>query len=226
MITFHQVTKIYPPDTYALKNVNLHIEDGEFVSIVGKSGAGKTTLTRLLIAEEKPSEGRIVIGGWDITSAKYGEVPLLRRQIGIIFQDFKLLPQKTVFENVAFAMEVCGAPAQTIEEVVSKVLKIVGLENRADRFPQCLSGGEQQRAVIARSLAQRPKILIADEPTGNLDRVNTLEIINLLKKVNDLGTTVILVTHNQEMVNLIKRRVVTLDSGLIVGDREKSDYKL
>lgn len=226
MITFHKVTKFYPPSTYALRDISLHIEEGEFVSIVGKSGAGKTTLAKLLIAEEKPTEGKVIVGDWDITKIKHREVPLLRRQIGIIFQDFKLLPHKTVFENVAFSMEVCGISSGAIRDVVGKILKIVGLQDRADRFPGYLSGGEQQRVVIARSLAQRPRILIADEPTGNLDAVNTKEIINLLKKINELGTTVLLVTHNQEMVNSFKKRVITLDSGMVVGDKENSRYKL
>jgi cell division transport system ATP-binding protein len=226
MITFHQVTKFYPPDTCALKDIELHIDEGEFVSIVGKSGAGKTTLTKLLIAEERPTEGRIVVGDWDITDVRHGEVPLLRRQIGTVFQDFKLLPQKTVFENVAFSMEVCGTPSSVIRDTVGKVLEIVGLDGKGGKFPGSLSGGERQRTAIARSLAQQPKILIADEPTGNLDAVNSREIIGLLKKVNELGTTILLVTHNQEMVNMLKERVITLDSGMIVGDKEKSGYAL
>lgn len=226
MITFKNVTKIYPPDTYALKNVSLHIESGEFVSIVGQSGSGKTTLIRLSIAEEKPTRGRVVIGDWDITSIKPREVPVLRRQIGVVFQDFKLLPRKTVFENVAFGMEVAGINQQRIKEVVPQVLKIVGLDNKQQRFPRQLSGGEQQRSVIARALVHRPKILVADEPTGNLDSINSQEIINLLRKINEFGTTVVLVTHNREIVNSLRKRVITIDQGMIISDQKSGKYIL
>ncbi len=226
MITLKNVSKIYEPDTYALKNVSLHIEAGEFVSVVGQSGTGKTTLIRLIIAEERPTKGRVIIGDWDITNIKQREIPILRRQIGVVFQDFKLLPRKTIFENVAFGLEVAGVNLKRIQQVVPQVLKIVGLENKKDRFPKQLSGGEQQRAVIARALVHRPKILVADEPTGNLDSINTQEIINLLRKINEFGTTVVLVTHNREIVNSLRRRVITLDHGMIISDQSSGKYIL
>jgi cell division transport system ATP-binding protein len=225
-IEFRNVSKFYPGKTIALYNVTLNIDKGEFVSIVGQSGTGKTTLVKLLTAEEKPSEGRILLGGWDITTAKFREIPLIRRQIGVVFQDFKLLPQKTVFENVAFALEVAGVDNKKIAELVPQLLKIVGLEHKFDRFPKQLSGGEQQRVVIARALAHRPDILVADEPTGNLDSINTKEIIELLKKINEFGTTVILVTHNREVVNNLKRRVIVLDGGKIISDQARGRYVL
>jgi cell division transport system ATP-binding protein len=224
MILFKNVTKIYSSNSTALKNINLHIEPGEFVSIVGQSGAGKTTLIKLLIAEEKATEGEIIIGGWNITNIFEQEIPTLRRQIGVVFQDFKLLPKKTVFENVAFALEVIGASSQKIKKIIPQVLKIVGLEEKANYFPEYLSGGEKQRVVIARSLSHRPKLLIADEPTGNLDSINVQEIINLLLKINQFKTTVVLVTHNREIVNTLKKRVITLDRGIIVGDQSKGRY--
>lgn len=226
MIRFKNITKIYPPDVYAVRDVNLHIRPKEMVSIVGKSGAGKSTLVRMLIAEEKPSRGRIIVGGWDITDIKQNEVPVLRRQIGVVFQDFKLLERKTVFENVAFALEVCGAPFSRIKSIVPKVLKIVGLEDKENRFPKELSGGEQQRVAIARSLCHRPKVLIADEPTGNLDSINARGIINLLKKINEFGTTVLLVTHNREVVNYLKKRVISMDEGRIITDQERGKYMI
>ncbi len=226
MIRLKNVSKIYPPDTYALKNVNLHIKPGEFVSIVGQSGTGKTTLVKMIIAEERPSKGRVIIGDWDITDIKAREIPILRRQIGVIFQDFKLLPRKTVFENVSFGLEVAGAKAKRINEIVPQVLKIVGLDNKRDRFPQQISGGEQQRTAIARALVHRPKILVADEPTGNLDSINSQEIINLLKKINEFGTTVVLVTHNREIVNSLRKRVITVDQGSIISDQQSGKYIL
>lgn len=226
LIEFRNISKHYPGHSVALQGVTLSISDGEFVSLVGQSGTGKTTLVKLLIAEEKPTEGRIIVGGWDITTLKNREVPLLRRQIGVVFQDFKLLPRKTVLENVAFALEVAGANRERIESLVPQLLKIVGLEHKAGRFPSELSGGEQQRVVIARALAHRPKILVADEPTGNLDSINTREIIQLLKKINEFGTTVLLVTHNRDVVNDLKRRVVVLDQGRVVSDQERGRYLL
>ncbi len=225
MIHLKNVTKFYPQsETPALRNVQFRVQPGEFVSIVGQSGSGKTTLVKLLIAEEKPSKGQIMLGDWDIGGIGQGEVPFLRRQIGVIFQDFKLLPQKTVFENVAFALEACGAPSKQIRSVVPQLLKIVNLEDKGDRYPRQISGGEQQRVVIARSLAHRPKLLVADEPTGNLDALNAKEITNLLLKINQFGTTVLLVTHNREIVNSLKRRVITLDQGMLVNDAEVGKY--
>ncbi|MBU0598014.1 cell division ATP-binding protein FtsE [Patescibacteria group bacterium] len=226
MIRFKNVSKVYGSDTYALKNINLRIKPGEFVSIVGQSGTGKTTLIRLIIAEEKPSKGRVIIGDWDITNIKGREISILRRQIGVVFQDFKLLPRKTVLENVSFGLEVAGTKQSRISKIVPQVLKIVGLENKEDRFPRQLSGGEQQRTVIARSLVHRPKILVADEPTGNLDSINSQEIINLLRKINEFGTTVVLVTHNREIVNSLRKRVITLDQGMIISDQVSGKYIL
>ncbi len=226
MIEFKGVEKIYPPNTVALRDVNLRINAGEFVSIVGQSGTGKTTLIKLLTAEERATRGKISIGDWNITNIRQGEMPMLRRQIGVIFQDFKLLPKKTIFENVAFALEVCGASPERIRAIVPQVLKIVGLEEKADRYPKQISGGEQQRAAIARALIHRPKILVADEPTGNLDSINTREIADLLLKINEFGTTVILVSHNRELVNSLKKRVVTLEQGTVISDQEVGKYVL
>jgi len=226
MIRLRNLYKTYEPNIQAVKDVNLHIKPGEMVSIVGVSGAGKSTLVRMMIAEEPPTKGRIIIGGWDITNIKPKEVPLLRRQIGVVFQDFKLLEKKTVFENVAFSLEVCGAAQSKIKRLIPKVLKIVGLEGKLDRFPCELSGGEQQRVAIARSLCHRPKILIADEPTGNLDSLNTKEIIELLEKINEFGATVIIVSHNKEVVNNLKKRVITMEDGRVVSDQVKGRYML
>jgi cell division transport system ATP-binding protein len=226
MIKFVNVTKIYPPDIKALDQVNLHIKPGEFVSIVGQSGSGKTTLVKSLIGEEKVSKGKIIVGGWDITNIGQREVPFLRRQIGVIFQDFKLLDKKTLFENVAFALQVCGQTPKKIKAIVPQVLKIVGLEGKTRRYPREVSGGEQQRAVIARALVHRPKILLADEPTGNLDSINAEEIIELLQKINKFGTTIVLVTHNREIVNRLKKRVITIENGVIVSDQAVGKYML
>jgi cell division transport system ATP-binding protein len=226
MIKLHGVTKIYPGSSVALRDVNLHIEAGEFVSIVGQSGTGKTTLIKLLIAEEKPTKGRLEIGGWDISSISNCQIPYLRRQLGVIFQDFKLLNRKTVFENVSFALEVAGESRHRIHELVPQVLEIVGLGSKSTRYPDQLSGGEQQRVVIARSLVHRPKIIVADEPTGNLDSINTEEIIGILKKINEFGTTILLVTHNREVVNHLRRRVITLHDGQVVSDEQSGKYVL
>ena len=226
MIVLERVSKTYYPDSVGLDDVSLRIEAGEFVSIVGQSGAGKTTLAKLLMAEEPPSAGRIEIGGWDITRIRPRDIPELRRQIGVIFQDYKLLLKKTVFENVSFALEVAGATSNHIRDIVPQVLMIVGLEDRAKRFPRQLSGGEQQRVVIARSLVHRPKVLLADEPTGNLDTMNTRDIMDLLVKINAFGTTVVLVTHNREVVNALKRRVIILKEGRVVSDVAHGKYML
>lgn len=217
---------MYPNNVIGLKDITLHIKPGEFVSIVGQSGTGKTTLAKCIIAEERPTSGHIIVGGWDITDIKQSEIPVLRRQIGVVFQDFKLLPKKTVFENVAFALEVCGTPTKKIKDIVPQVLKIVGLEGKKDRFPNEISGGEAQRVVIARSLVHRPKILLADEPTGNLDAINVQEIIELLLKINKFGTTVVLVTHNPDIVNGLRRRVLTLEKGMLISDQKEGRYIL
>ncbi len=226
MVTLEHISKKYQKKNIGLEDVSLHIDAGEFVSIVGQSGSGKTTLAKMMFAEERPDRGRVSIGGWDITRISFGEIPTLRRQIGVVFQDFKLLPRKTLFENVAFALEVAGEPNNRINSVVPQVLKIVGLEHKMHRYPDQISGGEQQRVVIARSLAHRPKLLVADEPTGNLDSINAQEIISLLQKINEFGTTVVLVTHNREIVNMLKKRVITLDHGHIIADQKAGKYLL
>ncbi|HLD18306.1 MAG TPA: cell division ATP-binding protein FtsE [Patescibacteria group bacterium] len=226
MIRLRNVSKIYPSGTVALKNVSLHIRPGEFVSIVGQSGTGKSTLAKLLFAELRPTKGEVIIGGWDVGCIRSWEIPLLRRQIGVVFQDFKLLPRKTVAENVAFALQVAGVGMRRLKEVVPQVLNIVNLAEKADRYPRQLSGGEQQRVAIARALAHRPKMIVADEPTGNLDAIHTQEIIHLLKKINLFGTTIVLVTHNRDVVNALRKRVVTLDHGEVVSDEEEGRYRL
>ena len=226
MIEFENVIKEYPDGTLAASDLNFFIEPGEFVSVVGQSGAGKTTVARLIIAEEKPTAGKIVIGGWDISNIQPNQIPVLRRQIGVVFQDFKLLQRKTVEENVRFALEVCGAKRRKIQKIVPQVLKIVGLEDKAKKFPHQLSGGEQQRVVIARALVHRPKILLADEPTGNLDTITAHEIIDLLLKINKLGTTVVMVTHNPDIVNRLRKRVITIDGGAVSSNKKRGKYTL
>ena len=196
------------------------------MSVVGKSGAGKTTLVKILTGQEKVNEGQVIIGDWDITNIKKREVPYLRRQIGVIFQDFKLLPKKNLAENVAFALQVCGQPSSKIKTVVPKVMKIVGLEDKQHRYPHEVSGGEKQRTAIARSLVHRPKILLADEPTGDVDSINADEVIDLLLKINRFGTTVVLVSHNREIINKLRKRVVTIENGEIISDQEKGKYIL
>jgi cell division transport system ATP-binding protein len=226
MIKLSGVSKIYKTGTSALRNINLNIDAGDFVSIVGQSGTGKTTLVKLLIAEERPTKGVIEIGGWNISHIGSSDIPFLRRQIGVVFQDYKLLPKRTVYENIAFALEVAGESRKRIHQTVPQVLDIVGLGDKTDSYPFQLSGGEQQRTAIARSLVHRPKIIVADEPTGNLDTLNTGEIISILKKINEFGTTVILVTHNREVVNHLRRRVITLHDGEIINDEEEGKYRL
>lgn len=226
MISLRNVSKSYSSKNKVLQMVNLIIEPGEFVSIVGQSGAGKTTLVRVLIGEERVDTGQVMIGDWDITKISKREVPYLRRQIGVIFQDFKLLPKKTLEENVSFALEVSGGRPAKIKKIVPSVLKIVGLQDKKQRYPNEVSGGEQQRAAIARALIHQPKILLADEPTGNLDAINANEIIDLLLRINKFGTTVILVTHNKEVVNRLNRRVVTMEQGQIISDQAHGKYLL
>ncbi len=226
MIKINNLAKSYKEGVYVLKDINLHIKPGEFVSLVGKSGSGKSTLIKLLIAELKLEEGEIIIGGWDISNLKNYEIPTLRRQVGVIFQDFKLLPKKTALENVSFAMEVSGFQNKIIKKTAKQMINLVSLKGKEDRYPHQLSGGEQQRVAIARSLVHKPKVLVADEPTGNLDPLNTREIIDLLKKINRLGTTVLLFTHDKEVVNNLKGRVVTLDQGMIISDQFMGRYLL
>lgn len=225
MIRIENVSKSYLKNK-VLDKVSLAVKAGEFVSIVGQSGAGKTTMVRLLIGEERADEGKVFVGDWDITRLSQREVPFLRRQIGVIFQDFKLLPKKTLAENVSFALEVSGGSREKIKKIVPSVLKIVGLDGKGDRYPHEVSGGERQRAAIARALVHQPKMLLADEPTGNLDAINADEIIELLLRINRFGTTVILVTHNKEIVNRLNRRVVTMDRGHVVSDKEHGKYLL
>jgi cell division transport system ATP-binding protein len=225
MILFDNVSKQYNKTGAALYDINFEIKEGEFVSIVGQSGAGKSTLLKMIFAEERPTEGKIYIKGRDITQIKDNRLPVLRRHIGVVFQDFKLLDKKTVFENVAFAMEVSGKSDREIETDVPQVLDIVGLGEKTGRYPDELSGGEKQRVSIARALVHRPDIIVADEPTGNLDMVNTWDIVQLLTKINQYGTTVILATHNHEVVNLLNKRVITIDNGRIAKDQlDKGKY--
>ena len=224
MIKLINVNKAYKNKIKVLDNVNINIEAGEFVSIVGQSGAGKTTLVKILTGEELVSSGQVLVGDWDITKIGQNEVPFLRRQIGVIFQDFKLLPKKTLRENVAFALEVCGKSKVKIDKTVDGVMKIVGLQNKMNRYPNEVSGGEQQRTAIARALVHQPKILLADEPTGNLDAINANDVIDLLLKINNFGTTVILVTHNREIVNSLKKRVISMEDGRIINDQQHGKY--
>lgn len=224
MILLDRVSKVYNRKNTALDRISLHVEPKEFVIIIGKSGAGKSTLLKLLTKEENPTSGKIVIGGLDYDKLKDRDIPLVRRKIGVVFQDFKLLPQKTVFENVAFALEIVGVGSHEIHNTVPKVLDIVGLKGKEQRMPDELSGGERQRVAIARAIVRQPKILIADEPTGNLDPKHAWDVIRVLEKINRYGTTVLLTTHNQDIVNTLKRRVVTIEGGRIVSDRANSEY--
>lgn len=226
MILLDRVTKTYgSADRPALSRISLHIKPKEFVILVGTSGAGKSTLLKLLTREEKPTSGKIVVGGIDYDKLKDKDIPLLRRRIGVVFQDFKLLPNRTVFENIAFALEIVGMNNHEIRSTVPKVIKLVGLEGKEKNFPQQLSGGERQRVAIARALVRQPKILIADEPTGNLDPKHSWDIIRLLEKINNYGTTVVLTTHNVEIVNKLKRRVITLNKGKVTHDQSQGSYK-
>ena len=221
MILFDSVTKKYPRDHKpALDNVSLHIEPNEFVFLVGKSGAGKSTLTKMITKEETPDSGKIIVGGIDLDYVKKRHTPGYRRRLGVVFQDFKLLPRRTVYENVAFALEIAGMSNREIAKTVPKVLDLVDLAEHAKKFPRQLSGGQRQRVSIARSVARQPKILIADEPTANLDKITAAEIIALLKKINDFGTTVLVTTHNESIVNTLRKRVITLKNGKIVSDQK------
>jgi len=219
LIELKNVSTIYDDGLMALEGVNLKIKHGEFVSLVGPSGAGKSTLLRLLTKEISPQEGEVILDGVDLATLSNSEIPVLRRKIGTVYQDFKLLANKNAFENVAFALEVCGADEDEINTDAPKVLNIVGLSDKVNNFPHQLSGGEKQRLAIARALIHRPKIILADEPTGNLDPVNAHDVVELLTKINKLGTTVILATHNREVVNIIGKRVVTMEKGKIMRDQ-------
>jgi cell division transport system ATP-binding protein len=223
LVYFKNVSKAYN-GSLILDNVTFKIDPGEFASLVGRSGVGKTTLLKMLLKEESPTKGRIFFNDKDINKLKNQEIALLRRKIGMVFQDFKLLTHKTAYENVAFAMEVAGYPERMIEKDAPELLKLVNLEGRANNFPYQLSAGEKQRVVIARVLAQRPELILADEPTGDLDPINTWEIIKLLTKINELGTAIILATHNKEVINTLGRRVISLDGGKIIRDEEEGRY--
>lgn len=225
MLVFDKVSKEYG-DFTALNDISFIINEQEFVSIVGESGAGKSTLLKLLLREDHPTQGAVTFKGINIGDFGDSELPLYRRRIASVFQNFKLLPSKTVFENVAFAMEVSGKSQRDIDEDVPQALNIVELANKSDHFPQELSGGEQQRVAMARALVQRPEVLLADEPTGNLDHRHAWDIFNLLVKINELGTAVLLATHSAEMVNVLKRRVITLEDGKIVSDEQHGKYKV
>lgn len=224
MIFFDNVSKVYSNNSVALQNITLRIQPREFVSVVGASGAGKTTLLRLLLREEEPTDGKIMLDGIDVSSVKRRYLHHVRRRIGTVFQDYKLLPLKTAYENVAFAMEAAGKRDEEIHEDVPQSLELVGLADKADHFPTQLSGGEKQRVAIARALINRPDVILADEPAANLDPINTWEIIKLLQKINSLGTTVVLSTHDKEIINNLDKRVVVLDKGIIQSDKENGKY--
>lgn len=228
MILLDRVTKTYPGDEEpVLDNISLHIEPHEFVFLVGKSGAGKSTLIKMITKEEDPDSGKIIVGGIDLDFVRRRHIPHYRRRLGVVFQDYKLLPTRTVFENVAFALEIAGMSNREIQKTVPKVLELVGLDGKANKFPSRLSGGERQRVAIARSVARQPKILIADEPTGNLDVLTMSEIVDLLQKINDFGTTLLVTTHDENIVNNLSKRVVTLKKGRIIADQKVHGiYKL
>ncbi len=224
MIFYDRVTKVYPDTSVALQNITLAIEPKEFVSIVGHSGAGKTTLLKMLLAEEHPSEGKVFYESSDVHRLNRNEMNKLRRKIGMIFQDFRLISGKTVYENIAFTMEASGKTDEEIEQDVPHVLELVDLSHKIWNFPHELSGGEKQRVAIARALVNQPDVLIADEPTGNLDPVNTYDIVQILKKINDFGTTVILTTHNKGIIDMLGKRVVAMENGKIVRDDKQGKY--
>jgi len=224
MIKFENITKNYSSREPILQDVTFEIKRGEFVSIVGKSGAGKTTLVRLILGLENPTSGEIYFDGVNVSNADNLKIQEIRRKVGCIYQDYKLLPKKTVYENVAYIMQVEGKENEEIEREVPKVLEIIGLEEKFDHFPNELSGGEQQRLAVARALVNHPDVIIADEPTGNLDPYNTYEVISLLQKINQAGKTVILATHDREVVNKLGKRVITLEGGRILRDEEKGNF--
>lgn len=224
MIFFDRVSKVYPDSSVALQNVTLSIEPKEFVSIVGQSGAGKTTLLKMFLAEEHPTEGKVFYGSTDVHALSKKEINDFRRRVGMVFQDFRLIPNMNVYENIAFTMEAAGRTDEEIEADVPHVLELVDLTPKAWNFPKELSGGEKQRVAIARALVNQPDIIIADEPTGNLDPVNTYDVVQILKKINDFGTTVILTTHNKGIIDSLDRRVIVMEKGKIIRDDKQGKY--
>jgi len=224
MIEFKNVCKTYNKSINVLKDINLSINNGEYICIIGRSGAGKSTIAKLLTAEEKPNKGEIIIDGWNIVKISKKDVPSLRRQVATIFQDFRLLQKKTARENISFACEICGDYGDQMQRKIDQLLEVVGLSNKGNNYPSELSGGEQQRVAIARALAFNPSILIADEPTGNLDTINNKGILTLLQDINNMGTTIILITHDKEVVNNLNKRIVTLEDGVITSDKERGSY--
>ncbi|WP_028274379.1 cell division ATP-binding protein FtsE [Atopococcus tabaci] len=224
MIKMSNVYKKYPNGITAVSGLNVHIDQGEFVYVVGPSGAGKSTFIKMIYREEVPTEGSIKVGDFDLVNMKESQVPFLRRYVGVVYQDFKLLPRLTVYENVAYAMEVVEKQPKTIQKRVLEVLDLVGLKHKVRMFPNELSGGEQQRVAIARAIANMPSVLIADEPTGNLDPETAWEIMDLLEEINSQGTTIIMATHNSQIVNQMKHRVLAVENGRIVRDEMKGDY--
>ena len=225
MIEIEKLTKTYEKGSKALKNVSVTIDDGEFVFITGRSGSGKSTLIKILLKEVEPTSGRVVVNDMDLGRMPRRYIPKYRRRLGVVFQDFRLLQDKTVYENVAFAQRVIGESSRTIRESVPRMLKMVGLSAKYKAFPHQLSGGEQQRVAIARALINQPEVLLADEPTGNLDPHNAMEIMKLLEDINRQGTTVLVVTHSREIVNLMKKRVITIDKGMVASDERESGYR-
>lgn len=225
-IKFRNIEKTYPNGVNALYDLNLDIKKKEFVFVIGASGSGKSTLIKMLYREEKPTRGEIYLGGINVAKVKNNKVYKLRRKIGIVFQDFKLLPKLTVYENVAFALEIYGLPSAEVKRKVLKALDLVGLKARAKSYPDQLSGGEQQRVAIARAIVNSPKLLICDEPTGNLDPDTSLEVMKVIEKINDLGTTIVMATHDREMVDKMKKRVLLLDNGKLIKDYEEGSYKV
>jgi len=224
LVSFKDITKIYPKNIQALNGVSFDVREGEFICLAGKSGAGKTTLLKLLLGEEKPSQGQVFFKNIEVQKLRSSHLPLIRRRIGAVFQDYKLIPSKTTYENVAYVMELMGYSDEEIKRDVPKVLEIVGLEKFFNHFPSELSGGEKQRAAIARALINRPELICADEPTGNLDPYNTRDVIKLLLQIQDMGTTVILSTHDKEIINSLKKRVITLDKGELIRDEQKGRF--
>ena len=224
MIQMNNVVKKYPNGVVAVNGITVEIKKGEFVYVVGPSGAGKSTFIKLMYREEKPTSGDVLINGINLRTLKNSRVPYLRRQLGVVFQDFKLLPRLTVYENVAFAMEVIEEDTKVIRKRVMEVLELVGLKHKVRMFPSELSGGEQQRVAIARSIVNRPKVMIADEPTGNLDPETSWEIMNIFEEINRQGTTILMATHNREIVNTIRKRVIAIEGGMIVRDEYGGDY--